>query len=190
MKKVILACLVGSVLATISAAAQGTLSLNTATGTKPRIQIDGVNVVPADNVWVEILVAGATGLSGLGAEPFQLTLTGANAGLFSKGTLTVSGKPGGSAVDVTIRAWDKDRGFSYDTASARASQTLLGFVLGGVVDSNGIASRPTSIVPAFTGFGCLGCPEPNPYALTGLAFSALAWLNQRVSSARSPATSE
>src|SRR5689334_12535326 len=86
--------------------AQGTIPLNTATGSKPRITLDGRNVQPEDNVFVQVLVAGASSLTGI--DTFPMTLTGANAGLFSKNTLTVNGIPGGSAVDVTIRAWDKD----------------------------------------------------------------------------------
>lgn len=172
MKKAIL---IGLVVGSAQVCAQGTLSLNTATGNKPRIQVFGVNVVPQDNVWVQVLVAGASSLSGPGAEPFPMTLSGANAGLFSKGTLTVNGKPPGSAVDVTIRAWDKDSGQTYDQSLFRTSATLRGFVLGGVVDANGIASLPASIVPAFTGFTLTDTPEPTAYGLTLSGLVLVVW---------------
>ena len=51
---------------------------------------------------------------------------------------------------MTIRAWDKDTGADFDRATVRASSTFS-LVLGVVVDANGIAGLPTSIVPAFTG---------------------------------------
>lgn len=180
MNKTILA---GVALAATAASvcAQGTLSLNTATGTKPRITLDGANVVPGDNVFVEVLVAGASSLTGAGADPFALTLTGANAGLFSKGTLTVNGKAGGAAVDVTIRAWDKDTGATYADAKVKATTTLAGFVLGGVVDANGIAGLPNSIVPAFTGLTLVSqvIPEPSTYALAALGLGGLLFLRRK-----------
>jgi hypothetical protein len=175
MNKAILA---GVALAASAASvcAQGTLSLNSATGVKPRITVDGVNAVAADNIFVQVLVAGATSLTG--TDTFALTLAGANAGLFSKGTLTVNGKPGGSAVDVTIRAWDKDSGDTYETAAFKATQTLTGFVLGGVVDANGIAGLPNSIVPAFTGLNIV-TPEPSTYALAALGLGGLLFLRRK-----------
>jgi len=175
MNKVILA---GVALAATAASvcAQGTLSLNSATGAKPRITLDGQNVLPGDNVFVQVLVAGATSLTG--TDTFALTLTGANAGLFSKGTLTVNGKPGGTPVDVTIRAWDKDTGADYASATVKSSTTLTGFVLGGVVDANGIAGLPNSIVPAFTGLTLLS-PEPSTYALAALGLGGLLFLRRK-----------
>lgn len=178
MNKAILAGV--AVLATAaSVSAQGTISLNTATGTKPRITIDGVNATPADNIFVQVLVAGASSLTGTGAEPFALTLSGGNAGLFSK-ALTVGGKAGGAAVDVTIRAWDKDFGATYDAApgTAKATTTITGFVLGGVVDANGIPGLPNSIVPAFTGLNIV-TPEPSTYALAALGLGGLLFLRRK-----------
>ena len=174
MKSTILA---GVVLfaAAASVSAQGTFSASTATGTKPRIVIFGANVLPADNVFVEIIVNGVRAM-----EPFQLTLSGANAGLFSKGTVTVPGKPGGSAVDITIRAWDKDTGADFNSAFVRATRTLSSFVLGGVVDANGVAGLPNSIVPAFMGMNVPDiCPEPSTYALAALGLGGLLFLRRK-----------
>lgn len=176
MNKAILAGM--AVVATaVSVCAQGTLSLNSATGVKPRITLNGVNAAAGDNIFVQVLVAGATSLTG--TDTFALTLAGANQGLFSKGTLTVNGKPGGSAVDVTIRAWDKDTGDTYATAKTKATQTLTGFVLGGVVDANGIAGLPNSIVPAFTGLALVDIPEPSTYALAALGLGGLLFLRRK-----------
>jgi len=179
MNKAILAA-VALLASAASVFAQGTLSLSTTSGTKPRITVNGVNAVPADNILVQVLVAGAT-LSGAGADPFGITLSGGNAGLFSKGVLTVNGKPGGTPVDVTIRAWDKDTGDTYDTATARNSQTLSGFVLGGVVDSNGIAGLPNSIVGGANGFSGfdITIPEPSTYALAALGLGGLLFLRRK-----------
>jgi len=181
MNKAILAA-VALLATTASMFAQGTLSLSTASGTKPRITVNGVNAAPTDNILVQVLVPGAT-LSGPGADPFPLTLTGANAGLFSKGVLTVNGKPGGTPVDVTIRAWDKDTGDTYDTATTKGQKTLSGFVLGGVVDSNGIAGLPNSIVGGangFTGLELTGVvPEPSTYALAALGLGGLLFLRRK-----------
>lgn len=171
-RRIIVGTAVFAAACTVSA--QGTFSASTATGTKPRIRIDGVIVVAADNVFVQILVSGAPTI-----DPFPITLGGANAGLFSKGIITVPGRPGGSTVDITIRAWDKDTGVSFDDAIlVRASTTLHAFVLGGVVDANGITGLPTSIVPAFTGFDLAGsclpiCPEPTAVALGAFSLGGL-----------------
>jgi len=179
MNKAILAG-VALVATAVSVCAQGTLSLSSATGSKPRITLDGVNAAPADNIFVQVLVAGATSLTG--TDTFGLTLTGSNAGLFSKGVLTVNGKPGGAAVDVTIRAWDKDTGADYASATVKATTTLTGFVLGGVVDANGIAGLPNSIVPAFTGLALTSAavvPEPSTYALAALGLGGLLFLRRK-----------
>jgi len=172
MNKAILAG-VAFFAAAVSVSAQGTFSASSATGTKPRITLDGANVAAADNVFVQILVNGAATI-----DPFQLTLAGANAGLFSKGTVAVAGKVGGSAVDITIRAWDKDTGADFDSAKVKASTTLSSFVLGGVVDANGIAGLPNSIVPAFTGLA-LVTPEPSTYALAALGLGGLLFLRRK-----------
>jgi len=171
--------------AAASASAQGTLSLNTATGTKPRIAPYGGFARPEDNIWVEVLVPGATSLSGLGAEPFQLTLTGANAGLFSKGILTVNGIPGGTAVNVVFRIWDKDAGATYDDVrfdeggnGLGSISVISGLVLGGVLDSNGIAGLPASIVPGFEFLG-FPIPEPSTYALAAFGLGGLIYLRRK-----------
>lgn len=142
--------------------AQGTLALNTATGIKPRITIDGVNATLADNVWVEVLVAGSTNLTGAGAHPFRLTLPGAIAGLFSKGILTVWGVSAGAFAEVTIRAWDQDTGADYEHGLCRASQTFY-VELGGIVGPDGVAGLPNSIVGGglFSGLN-LACNWPPP----------------------------
>jgi len=177
MNKAILAA-VAVVATAASVCAQGTLSLNSATGAKPRITVNGVNAAPADNIFVQVLVPGATSLTG--TDTFALTLTGANQGLFSKGTLIVNGKPGGSAVDVVIRAWDKDSGDTYDTATVKSTTTLAGFVLGGVVDANGIAGLPNSIVGGANGFSGLNLvPEPSTYALAALGLGGILFLRRK-----------
>lgn len=179
MNKAILATVVG-LAAAASVSAQGTLSINSATGAKPRITVDGVNATAADNIFLQVLVAGATGLTGAAAEPFALTLGGGNAGLFSKGTLTVGGKAGGTAVDVTINAWDKDTGADYASALAKASQTFT-VTLGGAVDANGIAGLPNSIVGPglFSGFNITVIPEPSTYALAALGLGGLLFLRRK-----------
>ena len=168
--------------AVTSVSAQGTFTANTATGTKPRIVIEGLEDMVyglpefiAQHIIVEILVNGTAAIT-----PFQLTLAGANAGLFSKGTVTVAGHPGGSAVDITIRAWDKYTGPNFDNALPRASTTLSSFVLGGAVDVNGIPGLPTSIVPAFKGLiVSYLIPEPSTYALAALGLGGLLFLRRK-----------
>ena len=149
----------------ISAYAQGTVALNSVPG--PRITLDGVNANPADNIWVQVLVAGASGLTGSGANPFALTLAGANAGSFSKGALTVGGKLGGTTVDLTIRAWDFDTGADYDSATVKAT-TTFSQLLGGL-SADGVFSPPTALSGGFTGLklvtGVVVTPEPRTNAL-------------------------
>jgi len=172
MNKAIIASL-AFVAAAASVSAQGTFTASTATGSKPRITVAGVNALPTDNVFVQILVNGVSAV-----DPFALTLSGANAGLFSKGVVTVAGTPGGSTANITIRAWDKDTGADYASALSKAEQTLSNFVLGGAVDANGIAGLPNSIVPAFTGLN-LVVPEPSTYALAALGLGGLLFLRRK-----------
>lgn len=149
--------------------AQGTLSMSTATGLKPRIMFGGRNAMPEDQVWVELLVEGASGLSGgVGAfAPFTLNLSGANAGLFSRGTITVAGKPPGARVTATLRAWIQPPGgsvSSYCSAYQRDEQTFA-LILGGEMDAQGAVGLPTSIVTGFRGLnigGCLSCYDTVP----------------------------
>jgi len=162
-----------------SVCAQGTLAFTTASGAKPRITVNGVNAAPTDNIWVQVLVAGATGYEGQAASAFALTLSGANAGLFSKGALTVLGKAPGSTVDVTIRAWDKDLAATYEAATPgffAASQTFS-TALGGGVDANGLPILPGNI-NGFSGLN-LVVPEPSTYALAALGLGGLLFLRRR-----------
>lgn len=168
--------LLGGWIATCaSSSAQGSLSVSTATGYKPRITIGGVNATPDDNIWVQILVAGATSLTG--NHTFQLTLTGENAGLFSKGTLIIGGKPSHSIVDITIRAWDKDFAETYDTAPdfARASATPFQVELDPCVDS--ACSLPTRLDPGFTGLNIQGIPEPGTPTLAAIGLLGLIYIH-------------
>jgi len=167
-------------VAAVAASAQGVLSVNTATGTKPRIQIDGHNALPADNVWVQILVAGATHLSGVAAEPFQLGLAGLNAGLFSKGNLIAGGLPAYSTAMVTVRAWDKDTGVDYENADVRASQTFA-MVLGADPADYWQAWPQPLVGPGlFAGLSLASTqtPEPGPIALMVLG-SVFLWRRQK-----------
>ena len=167
-------------VAAVAASAQGVLSVNTATGTKPRIQIDGHNALPADNVWVQILVAGATHLSGVAAEPFQLQWSSANAGMFSKGTVIAGGLPAWSTANVTVRAWDKDTGVDYESAAVKASQTFA-MVLG-ADPSDYSQDWPHALGGdgRFAGLNLVSTqtPEPGPIALMVLG-SVFLWRRQK-----------
>lgn len=159
---------IGAALALVtvvaSARAQGTLSLCTACSSlKPRIKLNGLNVATSDNVWVEVLVAGANGLvhGGEPLQPFELTSPSASlgGGLISKGTVSVEGIPGGNAVEVTVRAWDKDTGNDYDLATVRDSTTFT-MTLGGIFDANGIQGLPNPIASSgFTGLRLVSVPS-------------------------------
>ena len=181
MNKVIIVGL-AFVVAAASVSAQGTFAANSATGARPRIVVEGAYdshyALPTDNVWVQILVNGAPSA----LDPFQLTLTGPNAGLFAKGTVTVAGIPGGSTANITIRAWDKDTGADYASAWLKDEKTLYNFILGGAVDANGIPGLPNSIVPAFTGLDLYiirDFPEPSTYALAAFGLGGLLFFRRK-----------
>lgn len=176
MNKAIIAGL-AFVAAAVSVSAQsGTFTASTATGSKPRITVDGVNAVAADNIWVQILVNGAPSA----LDPFQLTLAGANAGLFAKGTVTVAGVAGGASANLTFNVWDKDTGADFASAKVKATQTLSNFALGGAVDANGIPGLPNSIVPAFQPMNLTSVvPEPSTYALAALGLGGLLFLRRK-----------
>lgn len=123
--------------------AQATLTISSATKSKPRITIDGANATAADNIFVHVSVAGATNV--IGTDTFALTLGGGNAGLFSKGTLTLMGIAPGSTALVTICAWDKDTGDTFESATVKSSISFPA-VTGGGVDADGVAQLPGPIV--------------------------------------------
>ena len=172
--------LAGVVLATlaISANAQGSLAFSSATGTKPRITVDGVNA--GTGIKVELLVAGATGLTysstGAAVEAFNLKLTGANAGLFSQGVVLAAGVKPDATAAVTIRAWDTASGDSYATAKFRGSSTF-DYKFGGAGEPPGL---PGSIVGAnlFSGLAIV-TPEPRTYALAALGLGGLMFLRRK-----------
>ena len=152
-----LTLLLGILAAQTSAVAQATVYINSARDDRPRGQIDGVNVQPDDDVVMEVLISGVGyptpyHLMGSAAEPFPLRLRGGNAGLFSKGALIIQGLPGGTVVDLTLRAWKRDSGTNYETATVRAGTTFT-IKTGGEIDENGIANLPAYIVGSgkFTG---------------------------------------
>lgn len=181
MNKVIIAAALG-LAAAASVSAQGTLSLNTATGAKPRVTVgptaaDQHNALAADNIWVQVVVGNIGG--SISGDPFQLTLGGANAGLFSKGTFTVAGLAGGATANVTVNAWDKSSGDTYANAKYRASQSFS-VTLGGKPDDNGIPSLPAGLVGTglFSGLAVV-TPEPSTYALAALGLGGLLFLRRK-----------
>jgi len=173
--------LAGVVLATlaISANAQGSLAFSSASGTKPRITVDGVNA--GTGIKVELLVAGATGLtyssSGAAVEAFNLKLTGANAGLFSQGVVLAGGVAPDATKAVTIRAWDTASGDSFASATTKAS-TTFDYKFGGAGEPPGL---PGSIVGAnlFNGLALTSVPEPSTYALAALGLGGLMFLRRK-----------
>ena len=177
---ILLAVAAVAAFAAFAASAQGVVTVNTATGTKPRIQIDGHNALPEDNVWVQILVAGATSLSGVAAEPFQLRLSGLNAGLFSKGNLIADGLRAGSTATVTVRAWDKDTGVDYESADVKASQTFAMILGANPSDNNSAWPQPLVGPGLFAGLTLASTqtPEPGPIALMVLGSVSL-WRRQK-----------
>lgn len=165
--------MLAGVAAAVSVSAQGTLSLSTVAGARPRIQKDGANALPADNIWVQVLV------NGTGPDAFALTLGGANAGLFAKGTYAAANVAPGVSADVTIRAWDKNSGADFASAAYKDTATFK-VALGGLPDANGIPSLPSGIVGAglFQGLNVI-TPEPSTYALAALGLGGLLFLRRK-----------
>ena len=125
---------------------------------------------------MQILVAGATLLSGVAAEPFQLRRSGANAGLFNKGNLVADGLPAGTTAIVTVRAWDKDTGMDFESADIKASQTFAMILGANPSDNNEGWPRPLVGPGLFAGLNLASTqtPEPGPIALMVLG-SVFLW---------------
>lgn len=102
-----------------------------------------------------------------------MTLTGANAGLFSKGTITVEDIRPGTFVDVTIRAWDRDFGATYELTSTQwKAESTFSIVLRPIspIDED----FPISLWYAgFKGLNITGVPEPTVAGLLG--FGCVLW---------------
>lgn len=161
-----------------SAFAQGTFSLSNATlPGKPKITDHSKADAPiaGANYLIDVLVNGSgAGLlkvltSGDVAFAPVSPLTGANAGLFAGGTIKVPSVAPDAAASITVRAWDKTTGATYDLATTRGSITFDVAKLGG-------SGNPPSLPAAmsnFTSFAIDIVPEPSTYALAALGLGGL-----------------
>jgi len=75
-------------------------------------------------------------------------------GVFALGVVTVASALEGDSISVTVRAWDKTTGASYDTATVRGSETLTVGPLGGSL-------APPVAMSAFASFQLLPAADPN-----------------------------
>jgi len=179
MKKTIVASL--SLVAALSAAAQGTLLFNnSALDGKPRIfAADGkTGLTGSGGYLVDMVVKGATSLTdantGLALAPLKFFNSAANAGLFSGTSVIVGGiTSAASTAEVTVRAWDGATGATYDAATIKGSVTFTQSGFGGF-------GNPPGNPVAFSGFKSFSLtPEPSTYALAALGLGGLLFLRRK-----------
>ncbi len=109
-------------LAAVNTATQGVFSAkNLIDGKAVPILAPNGTPLPAASGAVEFLVGGTVFLSGWLVED----------GVFALGVASVPGTTVGNIATITVRAWDKTTGSTYDTATVRGSETLQVGPLGG-----------------------------------------------------------
>jgi hypothetical protein len=161
--------------ATLTSFAQGTIDFsNIKTPGRPKITgfcVPGSTTpdpIAGADYLVDILVKNpATGnFEGILKNGVAFTgvapLTGANAGLFSGGTLVVPFVFPDAKADVKVRAWDVRTGATYASAVYKNEVTFS-------IDKLGGAGSPPTLPAVLANFtGITFCPEPSTYALGGL----------------------
>lgn len=173
-----------ALIAASSALAQGTINFSSVAVTgRPRITANGANV-GGSTISVEILAKAPGAASyaavqkvnndgSLGAFTPINPLSGANAGLFSGGTVSVPGVAGGAAASVIVRAWDNTTGATFDAASLKGSVAFDVAALGGA----GVPPSTPAIMAGYTGITLV--PEPSTYALAALGLGALLYFRRK-----------
>lgn len=170
--------------------AQGTFSLSSAKGAKPKVYLHDLETPAAgSNYAVDVRVLNPasgnfeTPLKGEAPVSPVALFSGANAGLFSGGTITVPFVVPGADATIKILVWDKTTGATFADASVVgiAGSTTFVIKLGGVVDpGTGIPSLPSDIVPAYTGLVLNPVvPEPSSTALAVLGVGVLIFLRRK-----------
>lgn len=150
--------------------AQGTFNLSSAKGTKPKVLLpDGFTPAAGSNYSVDVAVLNPATAAyetpmKLGAPFTPVSLkTGANAGLFSGGMITVPFVAPGQDATIRIRVWDITTGATYDQATVFGEAVFV-VRLGGIIDpGTGIPGLAADIVPAYSGLTLQGRHEPQIY---------------------------
>jgi len=171
----------------VAAVAQGTVLFSNqdpASGTDFAFYLaDGTTKLSGSQFMAELLV-GATPSLSLPAVAQVGFLTGANAGYFNGGVLSVPGLAPGSAAYVQIHVWNTATGASFNQAfasglpNAFVQTPTLAITLGG----NGTTPATLTTFNVDGPFALnTSIPEPSPVALTGLALAGIlltrAWRN-------------
>lgn len=163
------------VFAAASVMAQGTIDFsNIKTAGRPKVfDKDGTTALAGNGFFVDLLVKNpATGnyegvTKGGVAYTGSPFLAGANAGLFSGGTLVVPFVAPDAKADVLVRAWDVSSGATY------ASALYKGEIAFSIDKLGGAGSPPTlpAVIANFKSFALV--PEPSTYALAALGLGGL-----------------
>jgi len=160
-----------AIAASASVMAQGQFTASNATGAKPKIfGVDGVTGITGAGYLVEIL-AKVGGANVVVVPAFNVTLTGANAGLFSKGVQSVAGVASGP-VDLTVRAWDVSTGATFAAATTSGSVTFSHVLSDPSAVPPGVPTAIGSTMPSFS-LKLSVVPEPSTYALAALGLGGL-----------------
>lgn len=160
-----------ALLASVPAFGQGTVingnTASTLTEDQPVYDVDGVTKLASTKGLFELIYNGTIlSQNGTSGQPFIRGLDG----FFGGSTVTIPGAPAGSTAQLTILFWDKTTGTTYDTATARASQTFTTPVLSsGTVRGQKIIDGPAG----FRSLSLTAVPEPSELLLTMVGLGGL-----------------
>jgi len=180
-KKQLFASLVG-VLVSVSAFAEtGAFAFKNTSAPKTKVLgVDGLGIGGA-NYLIGVLVKDPStgnftdvGLLKNGAAYVPaVPLTGANAGLFTGGVITVPFLNSGGTATVKVVAWDVTTGASYNAATTRGTSVAFDIVGLGSGAGSGGNVLPPDMSLVFPGLQLQVIPEPSTYALAALGHGGL-----------------
>ena len=179
---------VATLTTTLTSVAQGTIHFtNIRTPGQPRVflcdaETRGLTPIQGSNYLINLVAQNPAtgnweGVLKNDGSPFMgvAPLTGANAGLFTGGILTIPFLYPGSMADVEIRAWDVTTGATYESSFFKSSVRFT-------VESLGGAGTPPSLPAVLANMPPFAvCPELSTYALGGLGLGLIVLHSHRTS---------
>lgn len=162
MKKLLLLAL--CVAGAVSAYGQGSILFANASATfqSPVFDVDGTTRLAGPQYMAALVINGTE----VATAPFR---TGAGAGFFNGGEVTVAGVAFNAAATAVVRAWDTNTGATYDAASLKGESASWQLTLTG-----NPAGQPPVTPGALVGMPSFNLvPEPSTIALAVLGGVAL-----------------
>lgn len=136
---------------------------------------DGITRLSGDRYQVQLYVGNEAYTLKPCGNPVGF-MTGAQAGYFDEGVVTIHGISPGSKVAVQVLGWDSTTGSSYETASIRGESVVFNATTGG----GGDPPSPPGYLFSLQSFTIPFVPEPSSFGFFVLGGLLLAFGRRRV----------